>query len=101
MPNEDQATGTTSEAPAPDTSAQKQSQETQDSQAPKTFKIAGEDVSLDEIEKGYLRTGDYTKKTQAVAEERRKLAGEKAQIELERRALETQRSEREYLRNLA
>ena len=36
-----------------------------------TVEIDGEPVSLDELKLGYLRQSDYTKKTQAVAEQRR------------------------------
>lgn len=47
-----------------------------------TFKVKvdGEEVEvpLDELLKGYSRTQDYTRKTQAIAEERKSLEGEKA-----------------------
>lgn len=49
-----------------------------------TFKVKvdGEelDVPLDELLKGYSREQDYTRKTQAVAEERKLLEGEKAAV---------------------
>ena len=32
--------------------------------------VDGETLSVEEIKLGYLRQGDYTKKTQAVAEQR-------------------------------
>ncbi|MEM7827799.1 MAG: hypothetical protein QW561_00510 [Candidatus Aenigmatarchaeota archaeon] len=39
------------------------------------------EVTLDELMKGYLRQSDYTKKTQALAEERKKLENELREIE--------------------
>ena len=47
-------------------------------QTPETYtvKVGGEDVevTMDELMNGYMRTADYTRKTQALAEERRMLA---------------------------
>lgn len=45
------------------------------------FKLDGidEEVTLDELKRGYLRTADYTRKTQAAAEERRKLEAKAAE----------------------
>jgi len=52
---------------------------------PKTkvkVKIDGEEqeVALEELQAGYSRTQDYTRKTQQVAEERRKLEAEQAEV---------------------
>lgn len=60
----------------------------------RSFKIkAGEEeleVSGEELTKGYQRQADYTRKTQALAEERKALEAEKAQIsQLQQRYLET------------
>ena len=58
-------------------------------EAPKfTVKVDGKDVevTLDELQKGYSRTEDYTRKTQALAQERKQ-----AQAELE--AVRTERSQ--------
>jgi hypothetical protein len=39
--------------------------------APQTFDIDGQQVTLEELQKGYLRQSDYTKKTQDVARQAR------------------------------
>lgn len=39
--------------------------------APETIEIDGTPVALEEVKKGYLRQSDYTRKTQALAEERK------------------------------
>lgn len=41
---------------------------------PQVFEINGEKVSLEELQKGYLRQSDYTRKTQEVARKERELA---------------------------
>jgi hypothetical protein len=46
-------------------------EEAEEEDKPVTVEIDGETVSLDELKLGYLRQSDYTKKTQAVAEQRR------------------------------
>lgn len=52
-----------------------------EAEAPQTFKVkvAGEEVEvpLDELLKGYSREQDYTRKTQAIAEERKAVQSEK------------------------
>lgn len=40
-------------------------------EAPQTFEVDGQEVSLDELKLGYLRQSDYTRKTQAAAEQRK------------------------------
>jgi hypothetical protein len=37
---------------------------------PPTFEVGGEQVTLDELQRGYMRQGDYTQKTQALAAQR-------------------------------
>lgn len=51
-----------------------------------TVKIDGEDVTvtLDELKSGYSRTQDYTRKTMALADERKAFEGEKAKVSQER-----------------
>jgi hypothetical protein len=51
-----------------------------------TVKIDGKDVavSLDELQKGYSRTEDYTRKTQALAQERKAAQAELEQVRTER-----------------
>ena len=51
-----------------------------------TVKIDGKDVavSLDELQKGYSRTEDYTRKTQALAQERKTAQAELEQVRTER-----------------
>ena len=48
------------------------------------FDINGQNVTLDEIGKGYLRQSDYTKKTQDLADERKQISQEIASIAAER-----------------
>lgn len=51
-----------------------------------TVKVDGKDVavSLDELQKGYSRTEDYTRKTQALAQERKTAQAELEQVRTER-----------------
>jgi hypothetical protein len=41
---------------------------------PDVFEVNGQQVSLEELRSGYMRHSDYTKKTQELAEEKRRLA---------------------------
>ena len=71
------------------TDEQSESEEdTQDEEAPKVFtvKIDGKEVevTLDELQKGYSRTQDYTRKTQQVAEMRKQTETELQAIRAER-----------------
>ena len=63
-------------------------EDTQDEEAPKVFtvKVDGKEVevTLDELQKGYSRTQDYTRKTQQVAEMRKQTETELAAIRAER-----------------
>lgn len=47
--------------------------------APRLLKVGELELPEEEVIKGYLRTSDYTKKTQALAEEKRKFEAEEAQ----------------------
>ena len=51
-----------------------------------TVKVAGEEieVALDELKNGYSRTSDYTKKSQALAEERKAFEQERDAVNIER-----------------
>jgi hypothetical protein len=40
------------------------------SDQPTTFEVGGEQVTLDELQRGYMRQGDYTQKTQLLASQR-------------------------------
>lgn len=51
------------------------------------FEIGGEQISLDDIEKGYQRHSDYSQKTQAIAEERKVMEQERSSIAQEREHL--------------
>ena len=71
------------------TDEQSESEEdTQEEEAPKVFtvKIDGKEVevTLDELQKGYSRTQDYTRKTQQVAEMRKQTETELTAIRAER-----------------
>ena len=46
-----------------------------------TFEVNGEQVTIDELQKGYMRTSDYTQKTQEVARAREEAAAMKAALE--------------------
>lgn len=48
-----------------------------------TYKIGDLELTGEEIKRGYLRQADYTKKTQALAEERKALAEKTKQVETE------------------
>lgn len=70
--------------------------------APETIDIDGTPVPLEEVKKGYLRQSDYTRKTQALAEERKAfepvveaVRGERAQYAVLLTALEQQLKEAE------
>ncbi len=62
--------------------------ETEDGQPRYTVKVDGEEqeVTLDELVRGYQRNADYTRKTMKVAEERRELGTLRAQAEQQRDA---------------
>lgn len=45
--------------------------EAETEEAPQTFEVDGQEVSLEELKLGYLRQSDYTRKTQAAAEQRK------------------------------
>jgi len=49
-----------------------------------TIDVDGEEITVEELKRGHLRQRDYTRKTQALAEERQALQGEYAQITQER-----------------
>src|SRR5262245_6565771 len=44
---------------------------------PETYDIDGENVGIEDLKRGYLRERDYTKKTMALADERRKFESER------------------------
>lgn len=49
-----------------------------------TVDVDGEKITVEELKRGHLRQRDYTRKTQALAEERQALQGEYAEITRER-----------------
>jgi len=72
-------------------SAEEQSEESEESEEqeqPQTFtvKVDGKevDVTLDELQKGYSRTQDYTRKTQQIAEVRKQVEQETQAVRAER-----------------
>lgn len=64
-------------------------EEAKEEDKPVQVEIDGEPVSLDELKLGYLRQSDYTKKTQAVAEQRRTVEQQAQQYESSLNALLT------------
>ncbi len=77
--------------PAP--AEQEDSADADDGQPRYTVKIDGEaqEVTLDELVRGYQRNADYTRKTMKLAEERRELAQLREQSERQRGAVEMER----------
>ena len=49
-----------------------------------TVEVDGEEITVEELKRGHLRQRDYTRKTQALSEERQALEGQQAEIERER-----------------
>jgi len=71
-----------------DTEQSELDEETEEQEQPQVFsvKIDGKevDVTLDELQKGYSRTLDYTRKTQQIAEVRKQTEGELQAVRAER-----------------
>jgi hypothetical protein len=71
-----------------DTEQSELSEDTEEQEQPQVFsvKIDGKevDVTLDELQKGYSRTQDYTRKTQQIAEVRKQTEGELQAVRAER-----------------
>lgn len=61
-------------------------EETEEEQ-PQTFEVDGQEVSLDELKLGYLRQADYTRKTQAAAEQRKAAEAQQQNYESSLQAL--------------
>lgn len=68
-----------------DESAEETEYQEEETQEPQRFKVKVDneeiEVTLEELQQGYSRTKDYTKKTQALAETRKAVEAEKARIE--------------------
>jgi hypothetical protein len=83
----DEAEGEESEDSEEATAEQDETDETPDPKQTKvTVKIDGktEELPLDEVVRGYQRQADYTRKTSALAEERKSFEGERTAIKAER-----------------
>jgi hypothetical protein len=80
---------------APSSQDEGEDGETDDGQPRYTVKVDGEeqDVTMDELVRGYQRNADYTRKTMKVAEERRELETLRAQAEQQRGAAEAERQQ--------
>jgi hypothetical protein len=78
------------DAPEEETSEEQseEEEETEESEQPQTFtvKVDGKEVTvtLDELQKGYSRTQDYTRKTQQIAEVRKQVEQETQAVRAER-----------------
>ena len=78
------------DAPGEETSEEQseESDESEEQEQPQTFtvKVDGKevDVTLDELQKGYSRTQDYTRKTQQIAEVRKQVEQETQAVRAER-----------------
>lgn len=55
-----------------------------ESAEPETIEVDGTPVPVEELKKGYLRQADYTRKTMALAEERKAFEGEAQSVQVER-----------------
>jgi hypothetical protein len=68
-----------------DENAEETEYQEEETQEPQRFKVKVDneelEVTLEELQQGYSRTKDYTKKTQALAETRKTVEAEKARIE--------------------
>jgi hypothetical protein len=68
-----------------DENAEETEYQEEETQEPQRFKVKVDneevEVTLEELQQGYSRTKDYTKKTQALAETRKAVEAEKAKIE--------------------
>jgi len=68
-----------------DESAEETEYQEEETEEPQRFKVKVDneelEVTLEELQQGYSRTKDYTKKTQALAETRKAVEAEKAKIE--------------------
>lgn len=58
--------------------------ETEPNAEPATVEIDGTPVAIEEVKKGYLRQADYTRKTQALAEQRQQFEQEANEVRVER-----------------
>ena len=78
------------DAPGEETSEEQseESEESEEQEQPQTFtvKVDGKEVAvtLDELQKGYSRTQDYTRKTQQIAEVRKQVEAETYAVRAER-----------------
>lgn len=72
----------------PTEETEEQDEEAEDT-AQQVFEIDGQEVTVDELKLGYLRQADYTKKTQAVAEQRKAVEEQTRQYESSINALLT------------
>lgn len=72
-----------------DPTEETEEQEEEPEEAELKFEIDGQEVTVDELKLGYLRQADYTKKTQAVAEQRKAVEEQTRQYESSINALLT------------
>lgn len=64
--------------------------ESEEPRKPRLIKVGEEELPEDEVAKGYLRTADYTRKTQQLAEARKGFEGEQESVRTERQQLAQQ-----------
>jgi hypothetical protein len=76
-----------------DENAEETEYQEEETQEPQRFKVKVDneeiEVTLEELQQGYSRTKDYTKKTQALAETRKTVEAERARIEEARQLRDT------------
>lgn len=90
---EEETTESETEEVVEESEADREEEETEEvvQQEPETYtvKVNGEDVNvtLEELQQGYSRTSDYSRKTQQLAEQRKQFEQQQAQIQAERTQL--------------
>lgn len=75
-PEEEEAAEDAPDETPPDEEDDEDADETPAPQAKRKLKVGEDEVDEDEVVKGYLRQSDYTRKTQALADQRKKFEGE-------------------------
>jgi len=71
---------------------------TEDEEAEFLFEVDGQELSADELRKGYLRQSDYTKKTQSLAEQRKEMESLTQQYNSQLQQIQAERQQ--YIQHL-
>lgn len=71
---------------------------TEEEEAEFLFEVDGQELSADELRKGYLRQSDYTKKTQSLSEQRKEMEGLTQQYNSQLQQIQAERQQ--YIQHL-